>query len=103
VSPWPPLSSSFNKAVTTITARELSDTPHIELRSQLQGFSGGRFVYPTTSACQCDTGFCYHQILYSLYLNDVAAQEFGLDVVLYVDDISLFTSDVGVNRAMLKM
>jgi hypothetical protein len=29
VWPWPPLSSSFTKAVTTITVRELSDAFHI--------------------------------------------------------------------------
>jgi hypothetical protein len=51
------------------------------LKSQLQCFNGGRFVYPKTCACRCAIRFYSYQILYSLYINDVATQEFGVDVV----------------------
>jgi hypothetical protein len=91
------------RQLTTITVWEFCNTPSMCLKLQLQCISGERFVYPKTSACQCTIGFCSHQILYSLYLNDVAAQEFGMNVVLSMDDISLFPSDVNVNRVMLKV
>lgn len=41
--------------------------------------------------------------LYSLYLHDIPPQEVGVDVALYADDMTLFTSDQNVVRAMLNL
>jgi hypothetical protein len=41
------------------------------------------------------------QILYSMYLYYVSANEVGVNFALYTDDTALFNSDINASRAML--